>query len=69
MGVGNERFPAHQLRSQFHNWEWLRGVVLPGDRGMGVSHYVTFHVTLGRCLFMNFLSLSSYKYSPHPQYL
>lgn len=54
VGVGSELFfPAHPLRAQFHNWEWLRGVVLPGDRGMGVSHYVTFHVTLGRCLFMN----------------
>lgn len=71
-GWGMSIFSSHASLTQFHSWGWLRGVVLPGDRGMAQrcslawSHYVTFPVTLGKLLFKN-LPLSSYKSSPSPQ--
>lgn len=71
-GWGMSIFSSHSSLMQFHSWGWLRGVVLPGDRGMAQrcslawSHYVTFPVTLGKLLFKN-LPLSSYKSSPSPQ--
>lgn len=41
-GWGMSAFPSHP--AQLHSWEQLRGVVLPGDRGVGVSHRETFRV-------------------------
>lgn len=64
-GDGGGEGVVGMQNEQLHSWEWLRGVGSPGDRGMGASHRVTFHVTLGRCLLVN----SPLSFKPHPCHL